>query len=63
MEHMTDKTQIIVIEHGMNVIIKEKEGLTKKGEPKQIRISNFKNPKNALTYLKEKFGLTAEETT
>mgnify|MGYP006921467716 CR=1 FL=1 len=58
---MTDKTKIIVIEHGMNVIIKEKEGMDKKGEPKQVRISNFKNPNHALNYLKQKFGLTATE--
>jgi hypothetical protein len=60
---VTDKTNIIVIEHGMNVIIKEKEGIDKRGEPKQIRISNFKNPNHALNYLKQKFGLTVEEST
>jgi hypothetical protein len=58
---LTDKTKILVIEHGMNVIIKEKEGIDKKGEPKQIRISSFKNPNTALNYLKQKFGLTVDE--
>jgi hypothetical protein len=58
---MTDKTKIILVERGQNVIIKEKEGLNKRGEPKQTRISNFKKPENALLYLKQKFGLTLTE--
>lgn len=57
----TDKTNIIVIESGMNVIIKEKEGQDKSGKPKQTRISNFKTPSNAMNYLQQKFGLIAKE--
>jgi hypothetical protein len=58
---MTDKTSIIVIETGMDVLIKENEGIDKNGKPKQTRISNFKNPVNAMTYLQQKFGLVAKE--
>jgi hypothetical protein len=57
---MTDKTHIYVIEPaepGSNVIIKEKEGVNKQGDPKQQRISKFSSPYSAMKYLKEKFGI------
>ena len=58
---MTDKTEIVVIERGMNVIIvKEKEGKNKKGEPKQTRISTFKQRsavEDAINYLSQKLSV------
>jgi hypothetical protein len=56
-ELMTDKTQILVIERDMDVIIKENEGQNKKGKPKQTRISTFGKPENAMRYLRQKFGI------
>lgn len=54
---MTDKTKVYLIETGMNVIIKEKEGTAKNGDPKQMRVSKFRDPAYAVKYLQEKFGI------
>jgi hypothetical protein len=55
---MTDKTTIYLIEPSRNVIlVKEKEGTAKDGDPKQVRISKFRSPISAANYLKEKFGI------
>jgi hypothetical protein len=62
---MTDKMHIIIIEQGKDVIVKEQEGFNKNGLPKNTRISTFKTPngpKNAMEYLRQKFGLTIEES-
>lgn len=58
---MTDITNFYIIEPGRNVIVKEKEGRAKNGDPKQQRISKFKTPFNAVTYLREKFGISSDE--
>lgn len=58
---MTDKTQIYIIEHGADIIVKEKEGQNKMGIPKQQRISKFHKPENAIRYLKQKFGIIIEQ--
>ena len=50
-------TKIYIIEHESNVIIKEKEGTAKNGDPKQTRVSTFKTPANAVRYLKEKYSI------
>lgn len=45
-----------LIEQEKDIIIKEKEGRTKKGDFAQQRISRFRSPKNVIVYLKEKYG-------
>ena len=55
---MTDKTKIYVVESGANVIIKEKEGVAKNGDPKVVRVSTFREPVHAVRYLKEKYGIS-----
>jgi hypothetical protein len=57
---VTDKTTIYLIEPSRNiVVVKEKEGIRKDGDPKQVRISKFRSPISAANYLKEKFGFKA----
>jgi hypothetical protein len=65
MEEMTDKMKHIIIEQGKDVIVKQQEGTNKRGLPKNTLISTFKGPegpKNAMDYLRQKFGLTIEES-
>lgn len=60
---MTDKTDIIIVERNMNVIIKEKEGTNKKGEPKQCRVSKFTGifaVQNAVHYLEDKLSINGK---
>lgn len=54
------KIVVLTARQSGNVIIKEKEGRKKNGDPKELRISQFKGsngPVNAMNYLKEKFGI------
>jgi len=54
------KTEYVVIEQGKNIIIKEKEGVMKNGDPRFVRVSNFKGKDagaNALNYLEQKLSI------
>lgn len=55
---MTDKTTFYVVEQGRDIIIKEKEGVAKNGDPKQMRISKFKEPLHVMNYFREKYGIS-----
>jgi len=57
-DNLSDKTTICLVEPSQNVVlVKEKEGIKKNGDPKQVRVSKFRSPFSAAKYLQEKFGI------
>lgn len=55
-----NKIVVLTSRQSGNVVIKEKEGRKKNGDPKELRVSQFKGcngPANAMNYLREKFGV------